>query len=181
MLRQFREIGKDLFLSGLVTSHAGNMSMRTGSRLIITRRGSMLGRLKAADLVDVTVSSPHSADHLASSELPIHRAIYDKTAAMAVIHAHPAHAVALSLLTDTISPPDLEASYLLGRIPVVEAKLSVVSSEAPNLVALALREAKVVVLRGHGSFAVGEHLEEALHWSSVLEHSCRIAYLLGRS
>ena len=42
---QCRDIGRDCFLSGLVSSHAGNMSVRVGDRLVITRRGSMLGRV----------------------------------------------------------------------------------------------------------------------------------------
>ncbi|HEX9976514.1 MAG TPA: hypothetical protein VGA82_04610 [Dehalococcoidales bacterium] len=40
MLEEFQRIGRDLFLSGLASSHGGNMSVRLGDRLIITRRGS---------------------------------------------------------------------------------------------------------------------------------------------
>ncbi|MBI2865567.1 MAG: aldolase [Chloroflexi bacterium] len=178
MLHQFKTIGRDLFLSGLVTSHAGNMSARIADNLIITRHGSMLGNLGNADFVETTIQSPNPADQQASFELPVHRAIYEQTAALAVIHSHPAHATALSMLCDAITPPDQEASYLLGTIPVIEANLIVVSKEAVTLVPAALQEAKVVVLRGHGCFSVGRSLEEAFHWTSVLEHSCRIAFLL---
>jgi L-fuculose-phosphate aldolase len=31
------------------------------------------------------------------------------------------------------------------------------------------------MLRGHGSFAIGQTLDEAFHWSSTLEESCQIA------
>ena len=30
------------------------------------------------------------------------------------------------------------------------------------------------MLRGHGSFAIGQTLDEAFHWSSTLEESCQI-------
>jgi ribulose-5-phosphate 4-epimerase/fuculose-1-phosphate aldolase len=38
------------------------------------------------------------------------------------------------------------------------------------------------MLRGHGSFATGQTLDEAFHWSSTLEESCQIelvARLIG--
>ncbi len=52
ILRQFQEIGRDLYVAGLVSSHGGNMSVRFGDRLLIKRRGAMLGRLKEGDLVE---------------------------------------------------------------------------------------------------------------------------------
>ena len=44
-LIQFQNIGHELFLRGLIASHSGNMSIRLGERLLITRRGSRLGCL----------------------------------------------------------------------------------------------------------------------------------------
>ena len=43
-----------------------------------------------------------------------------------------------------------------------------------NKVAEALRNYKIIMLRGHGSFATGQTLDEAFHWSSTLEESCQI-------
>ena len=45
---------------------------------------------------------------------------------------------------------------------------------AKNLAAV-LQSYKIVMLRGHGSFAIGQTLDEAFHWSSTLEESCEIA------
>ncbi len=44
----FREIGRDLYTSNMISSHGGNLSIRLGDRLIIKRRGAMLGNLKTA-------------------------------------------------------------------------------------------------------------------------------------
>jgi L-fuculose-phosphate aldolase len=44
-----------------------------------------------------------------------------------------------------------------------------------NKLAAALQKYKIVMLRGHGSFAIGQTLDEAFHWSSTLEESCQIA------
>ena len=45
---------------------------------------------------------------------------------------------------------------------------------AKHLAAM-LQSYKIVMLRGHGSFAIGQTLDEAFHWSSTLEESCQIA------
>jgi len=44
-----------------------------------------------------------------------------------------------------------------------------------NKLANALQAYKIIVLRGHGSFAIGQTVDEAYHWSSTLEESCEIA------
>ncbi len=59
------------------------------------------------------------ATPLASTELVGHRAIYRQTPALAVIHAHPPHAVALSLLEREIIPVDMEGSFHLSKVRVL--------------------------------------------------------------
>lgn len=178
MYDMFREIGRDIFLSGLISSHAGNMSVRMGDRIIITRRGSMAGRLKPSDLIETGLEKDDAMITLASSELIVHRAIYKATSALAIVHAHPPHAVALSLVDDQIVPVDSEGSYLLHRVPVVSAEKTIGSADVAGVVAPALRDHKAVVLRGHGSFVIGELLEEAYMLTSSLEFSSRILYLV---
>jgi len=41
-----------------------------------------------------------------------------------------------------------------------------------------LREHRVVLVRGHGTFAASQLLEEAYYYTVVLEQSCRLLYLL---
>ena len=38
----------------------------------------------------------------------------------------------------------------------------------------ALQQYKIVMLRGHGCFAIGQTLDEAFHWVSCLEEACDI-------
>jgi len=47
--------------------------------------------------------------------------------------------------------------------------------EMARNVASTLAEYKIIMLRGHGSFSIGQTLDEAFHWSSTLEESCQIA------
>jgi L-fuculose-phosphate aldolase len=173
----FQWVGKALFEEGLNSSHSGNISIRDGRRILITRKGAMLGRLKEGDLVEVKLKGEVGDEQLASSELPAHRAIYLKTSAKAIVHCHPPHAIAISLLMNRMIPVDVEGAYHLKEVPVLVSKQPVGSSELAAEIAALLEYNKVILCRGHGSFAVGSRLEEAYQWSSCLEHSSKILWL----
>ena len=170
-------MGRDLFLRGLISSHAGNISIRSGKRLIITRTGSMLGHLEKQDLVETGIEADDEATPLASIELAVHRAIYKETPAQAVVHAHPPHAIALSLAGKEILPIDSEGAISLEKVPVLGWGARVQPGELAEDIAQALRERSVIMVHGHGSFAMGSSLEEAYRWTSTLEGSCRIICL----
>lgn len=180
MIAAFRDIGRDLFLRGLVSSHAGNMSVRTAEGICITRTKSMLGRIAPGDLVEVDAAGPHPNDGRASSELIVHRAIYRATGAGAVVHAHPPYATLLSMLQDELCPVDSEGCYLLEKVPVVDLGRSITIGlpESARAVSEALKENRIVVLKGHGSFARGETLEDAYMLTSSLEASSFYLYHL---
>jgi L-fuculose-phosphate aldolase len=175
MYEMFRDIGRDLFASGMISSHGGNLSVRLGDRLIIKRRGAMLGQLKPHDLIETGLEKNDSGVALASTELLVHRAIYMNTPALAICHCHPRTAIAFSLSRDELVPIDNEASYLLKKVPVVTEEFASGTPQMANKVANALKNYKIIMLRGHGSFAIGQTLDEAFHWSSTLEESCQIA------
>ncbi|MDF9409073.1 aldolase [Pelotomaculum isophthalicicum JI] len=177
MLKDFQTFGRDLFLAGLNSSHSGNLSVRCGDRIVITRRGAMLGHLEERDLIETGLDKNDSNIILASTEIRVHRAIYKGTAALAVVHAHPVHAIALSLLEDEIIPLDSEGAYLLHKIPVLSAEHTIGSQELEEKLPSLLKEYKIVMVRGHGSFATGQLLEEAYQWTSSLENICRIIHI----
>ncbi len=172
---QFRDIGRDLYLHAMVSSHGGNLSVRLGDRVVIKRRGAMLGQLKPHDLIETGVEKNDSGVALASTELIVHRTIYQMTPALAVVHCHPRTAIAFSLSREEIVPIDNEASYLLKKVPVIWEEFASGTPEMAHNLARMLQEYKIVMLRGHGSFAIGQTLDEAFHWSSTLEESCQIA------
>ncbi len=177
MLEQFQRFGYDLFYRGLTSSHGGNMSVRMGDRIIITRTGAMLAHLNKADLIETGLYENDSNILLASSELVVHRSIYQNTSALAIVHVHPPYAVAESMtVKDAIIPIDSEGSYLMHKVPVIHTEKTVGSSEVAKLAAKMLREYKIFMLRGHGSFAIGPTMEDAYQLTSSLEESCRIYY-----
>ena len=175
MLEEFQSFGRDLFLRGLTSSHGGNMSVRLGDRVLITRTGSMLGHLEEKDLIETRLDEMDSSVMLASSELIVHRAIYKSTSALAIVHVHPPHAIALSMVErDEIIPIDNEGSYVFHKIPIIQAEFTTGSKEVAKLASAALREYKLIMLRGHGCFSIGAVLEEAYQWCSSLEEACRV-------
>src|SRR5919108_3399290 len=99
--------GKKMVEHGLVSAHAGNISKRIGNSMLISMHGSMLDELEEK-IVQVTLGPPSPLDHLASSELPMHRAIYRETQATAVFHGHGRFSIIESLTTDAmhITPAD---------------------------------------------------------------------------
>jgi len=178
ILSQFQAVGRDLFTRGLVSSHSGNLSIRLGDRLTITRRGSMLGCLEEADLIETGISKNDRSTPLASDELAVHRAIYQQTPAQAIVHAHPPHAVALSLVEDRLMPADTEGWATIGEVPVIGWNMEVKPGGLADVIAQALKKHHIVVVHGHGSFAVGQLLEGAYGYTTTLEESCRVLCLL---
>src|SRR5512133_4292836 len=171
-----RDIGRDLYVQNMISSHGGNISVRVGDRVIIKRRGAQLGRLKPSDLVETSIDKNDSSVVLASTELIVHRMIYQQTPALPVVHCHPRTAIAFSLSRDEIVPIDNEASYLLKKVPVIYEEFASGSTEMAKNLAAMLQSYKIVMLRGHGSFAIGQTLDEAFHWSSTLDYSCDFAF-----
>lgn len=178
MYELFQQIGNDLLMMGLITSHGGNISVREDDKIVITRHGSMLGHLKEDSIVEVRLKGKDANILHASMELPVHRAIYQKTSAKAIIHAHPPHATALSLISEIVIPKDSEGAILLGEVPVVTSKKTVGSKAVAMKASEVLKDHRIVLVRGHGSFAIGKTLEEALCYTSALDASCRIILLL---
>lgn len=188
--KHFKETGRDLFLSGAVTSHGGNLSVSDGTSIWITRTGTMLGHLTPGDILRVGWE-PSVADEQASMELVVHRAMYQAHAncaaranapfgTRAIVHAHTKYTVFRSLVDDAIKPPDSEGKILLGaEVPVLAATKTVASEEVAALMAERVAAgAAVAVIRGHGPFACADSLENAFRLISCLEYSAELLTLL---
>jgi len=179
-LTHFQTVGRDLFTSGLVSGTSGNLSIRVNDRIVITKRSSSLSNLQEQDLIETGICKNDRFTPMASSELAVHRAIYQLTSATAIVHAHPPHAVALSLTEDGIVPSDDEGKALITYVPVLGSQnfSSVPPVVPPEDIAKALQHSRIVMVRGHGSFAIGQILEEAYDLTATLEDSCKILCLI---
>ena len=117
--KEFQIVGKVLTDHRYNTSHSGNISMRSGGKILIKRRGAMLGFLEPEDIVETDLHQQDSGIMLSSTETEVHRQIYLNTDAMAVIHAHNPFCVILSLIEDEITCLDAEGCYLYKKIPII--------------------------------------------------------------
>ncbi len=171
LMHDFHEVGRDLYQLGLVTSHGGNLSVREQPGMWITGTGTMLGRLAERHLRRVYPDG-RSEGPPPSSDTVLHHTIYAVTGAGAVVHAHPRHAIALSLETDRFVPEDFEGRLHLTDVPVIAA-----GARQTEQIATAMESRLVVLLAGHGAFARGQTLWEALHWITALEESAQVAVI----
>lgn len=175
--KSFDLVGKDLSNRGYNSSHSGNLSMRSGGKIIITRRSSMLGWLQPEDLVVISLEEEDAHSGLiASTESNVHRTIYMETDAMAIVHAHAPAITALSMVEDEITCIDGEGMFLYKKIPIVECDVPVGSYEVAQKVAPVLKNYPAVVVRAHGVFAKGITLEDALGVLTGVEQSADILY-----
>lgn len=181
LLAQFRRYGRVLFDLGLVDSHSGNLSIRWGESLCITRTGARIGDLGPGDLVFLPLVGESPSVRRASRELIVHRAIYlSDPRIFAVAHAHPPSAVALSFETDWILPRDSEGKGFLRKVPVIAPDPPSASPQLAEAVVKALKETPIVVVRGHGAFSRGGSLEEAIFYLGSLENSARLLLIKNR-
>jgi len=168
VLRTMQEVGRDLYRLALVTSHGGNLSVRNGHALWITGTGTMLGRLESRHISLVHPGGSHEGPP-PSSDTVLHTTVYALGSHGAVVHAHPRHATALSFDRDVFTPGDFEGQYHLAEVPVIPQGPFQVEA-----ISRALQTHRVALLAGHGAYARGADLWEALHWVTALEESAEI-------
>ncbi len=181
---EFELVGKDLSNRGLISSHAGNISLRIDENIIITKSGSMAGWLTPDHLVIINIENSESEkEKSASTESIVHKAIYKNTGAKAIIHSHNPICTTLSFILNEIKCIDLEGMLFLGTIPVIECKNPTASPELAKKVSENLINNPVVVVKSHGVFATGTTLTDALKNITGAEQSAEIIYrliLLGK-
>lgn len=162
--------GRRLVPDRLVVGSAGNISVRLADTVIITPSGISYDQLAESD-VCVLDAEGNQLDGAGprSSELPMHRKIYELTDARAIVHTHSPFAVAVAAVCDEL--PAIHYSILrLGGENVRVAPYTTFGSDglAGNAgVALAGRSA--ALLQNHGAIVYGASLDEAYDRALLLE------------
>lgn len=174
LLAKFRTAGFMTCEYGLNTSHSGNLSVRLGDVMIITQALAMLGRLSKESLTAVPLEGEIDPKLNASKESLTHRAIYAHTNANAIVHTHPAAAITLSLICDSIVPVDADGAYHFPKVDMVSPDYLKGPEAVAEIIATPFQKTNMVLSRGHGLFVAEESLERAVQFSCVLETSARI-------
>jgi L-fuculose-phosphate aldolase len=170
----------------LIGAGEGNASARMGGgRFLVTPSGVSKASLRPADLlvVDAGGRKLRGAGR-PSSELGMHLAAYQaRPDAMALVHAHPITAVALTVAG--LPPPNHllpEASVVLGEVAVAPFATPGTPEVAASVSPLLARH-DVVLLERHGALALGATPSQACDRMETLERVARVALLarlLGR-
>lgn len=177
MFERFKKAGEALFVSGCNDSHSGNISTRQDGKLIITSRLAMLSGLNKEDLLEVSLDGSSPSDSIASRDLPLHRAIYNGSKNLAVIHAHLPSALALCVTENKILPQDSKGQALFPQglsiikprqISDMEEILRLIMSSSLNT------DPYAAVIKGYGVFAAASSIEKALEVMTSIELSSKI-------
>jgi L-fuculose-phosphate aldolase len=184
--RQLTEYATRLKNRGLTSATGGNMSYRTGDDMLISPSGFCLDEVGEADWVRVNLETaqPYPDQLKPSSETLMHRNVYLlRPDTNAVIHSHPPHVIALSLLRIAIRPIGSEAPFLLGKqVPIVPYTIPTSPLLAESIKPY-VPEHSVMVLENHGLLTMGKDNREAFNRTELSEEIAKIMYVaisLGR-
>ncbi len=177
-------VARSLYLRGYTFGTAGNISVRIGERVIISPTNSSFADLVEDGLAEVDMDGVHVAGPKPSKEVPFHLAVYRaRPDANAVVHLHSCHATAVSCLADldTADAMPIYTPYYAMRLPC----LPVVDYLPPGDAALgpaveaAAAKSPALLLRNHGSIAIGRSLKEASALAEEIEEQAKLHFLLG--
>jgi L-fuculose-phosphate aldolase len=179
--REMIRWGKVLFERRLISGWGGNLSCRTGeTEFLITGQHAPLGFLTPRDLVRINQQGkPTRKKQRASSETPLHLAVYQGTDAEAIVHVHPPMVLAFSLTHESFVPVSFEEKYTLGEVAIIAQDTPTVTK--PAQVVEELKYHPVVIIKGHGTVAIGKNLQEAFLLTDLLEEAAHCQFFKEHS
>ena len=172
--------GKILFERRLISGWGGNLSCRLGkNEFLITGQHAPLGFLARNDLVRIAADGkPIRKYQRASSETPMHLAVYAGTDAQAIVHVHPPMVLAFSLAHESFVPVSFEEKYTIGEVPIIPQDTPTVTK--PEKVVEELKYHPVVIVKGHGTVAIGRDFQEAFLFTDLLEQAVHCEFFKER-
>jgi ribulose-5-phosphate 4-epimerase/fuculose-1-phosphate aldolase len=179
-------LGGSMFARGLTFGSSGNISVRLDDGWLMTPTNVSLGRLDPARLARLDTTGKLISGDAPTKESFLHRAMYEeRREALAVVHLHSTHSVAVSALADIDADdvlPPITAYYVMrvGRLPLVPY-------HAPGDLSLAHAVRKLagkhhaVLLANHGPVVAGSSLDAAANAIEELEETAKLFLLLRGS
>jgi len=171
---------KLLFERRLISGWGGNLSCRLGeNKFLITGQHAPLGFLTTKHLVRIDRNgSAIVKGQKPSSETPMHLAIYAGTDTQVIIHTHPPMVLAFSLTHESFVPISFEEKYTIGEVPIIVQDTPTVTE--PEKVVSELKYHPVVIIKGHGTVAIGKDFEEAFLLTDLLEEAVHCQFFKER-
>lgn len=165
---------------GLIAGHDGNISVRVGpGKLVCTPSGVNKGFIEEKDLVMVDLDGRLLRGGAEpSSEIRMHLQVYRRRDDVGcVIHAHPPHCVACTLVGIRLTEPVVpEAAFVLGAVPTAPYATPG-TEEVPRSIEPYIATCRGILLERHGSLTVGADVREAYNRLEALEHVAQLLFL----
>ena len=187
IVADFARMGRQLSREGLVKGTMGAISMLHPDEpglMISTRHSSMLARLNDRGIVGGPLGG--NPPRGAIAEWKVHEVLLASVAALATggpaacIHMQGPYTTAASSEKDLIlvQPIDVLGKEHIGKVVIVDPDDDA-QEEFLRQVAEALQQGgmRCVVVRGHGAYAVGANLDQAMANAAMLEHSMQVLLL----
>lgn len=172
------KIGREAYRKGLVVAWGGNLSVRLSSKkFLITAHTAALGFLEQKDILIVDLQGKIvQGEGKLSTETKLHTTIYRETEAKAVVHLHPPYTNVLAVRGVKLKPMTFESSLFLG------SNIPIISQDSPSVTKLesvieALELSNIIILKEHGTVAIGGNLLEAFSLTEILEETAMMTYL----
>ncbi|MFJ9567556.1 class II aldolase/adducin family protein [Streptomyces fuscichromogenes] len=159
---------------------AGNVSVRVGDQVLITRSNLRFEAATAEDVSVVDLDGKLLEGERPSSETGLHVGVYRRSGAEAVVHTHGRSSVAVGLVSDEIPLVHYNLLRLGGRVPTVPYFVFGSKELADATGDAVAAGAAAVLLRNHGSVACGRSLDEAVEHAEMTEWVCDV-YLAAKS
>ena len=168
--REMIQWGKLLFERRLISGWGGNLSCRIGKEeFLITGQHAPLG-LRSSILYElIMMGKPSKQTQRASSETPLHLAVYRGTDAEAIVHVHPPMVLAFSQTHESFIPISFEEKYTIGEVPIIPQDTPTVTKS--EQVVEELKYHPVVIIKGHGTVAIGKNFQDAFLFTDLLEEA----------
>lgn len=181
ILHSLVEGARYLYRQRLLVAADGNLSYRfANDRIVITPSGINKSRLEVSQLATLDLGGEILSGK-PSSERSMHLEIYRQVPeARAVAHAHPLHAIALSLARPywKALPVDALPEVLIaaGEVPIAPYARPG-TPQMGEVLRPFLPRCRLLILARHGAVCWGESIEETLDGIERLEQICQILTL----
>jgi len=176
--KEIVNIGREAYRKGLIVARGGNLSVRLSpEEFLMTAHTSALGFLKDKDFLAVDLKGKIvKGEGKPSTETRMHTAIYQTTEAKAVVHLHPPYTNVLAIAGVELKPMTFESALFLG------SNIPTVFQDSPSVTKLegvidALELSNIIILKEHGTVAIGNDLWEAFFLTEILEETAMMTYL----
>lgn len=169
-----------LYHKGLACSTGGNISVRTGDTIYITKTNTALGHLSPKDIICCAMDGTPLETGKPSKEITFHAAIYaGRPDIGAVVHLHSPYAMMLGMFpalsrTDFLPRCSPGAVSRVGKVPVIEYYTPGSKVLAKRVGDLAIQAARAIFLEKHGIITYSHSLEEAADIAEEFEHNARL-------